>query len=366
MALQTRRICMFTVACALDRSTERARSLPSRAISATGPTQACLPTTMSADSHLRPALTFYRLVLQAVLAIYCFLASQFLRLHHFVHPVILANPHRKPLFILRDRQMDRIKHIFSGGERTSIWVQEQRNHWPYLRKSQKISKEEYEKIVSERDEARAQYERERQAGEKSRKERDALNVRIQSLEGRLSNVSGEAARNAAKLSELQREIAHYQKERSNTSALLETRTMELKEAQAFLPKADNVADKEVVRMVEQLNTRIFQTAAALAESPDFQFGMPGDMRAVEEVMQKHEKYDWLGPHLLPSLRSINHADDPLLVQTALQATMAGYARRLATSWDLGRCNAQDLCSNIYTGIRSSGTHRNVPTRASCA
>ncbi|TFK78528.1 hypothetical protein K466DRAFT_560463 [Polyporus arcularius HHB13444] len=200
------------------------------------------------------------------------------------------------------------------------------------------------------EEIQGRFEREREGGRKWKEQCESTRAENQQLRARLSEAESNAKRSAATLSELQRANAHLEKERRIIAAMLETRTSELKEAQAFLTKADDVPDSEVLRAVDALNSKIFQTAASIAEASQFRYGSE-DVDAAEHAARKLERDGWLGAHVLSALRSIDHTNDSVLVQTALQASMTMYVRWLAMSWDLGYYDPEGLLHKLYSEVR---------------
>ncbi|KAI0708753.1 hypothetical protein C8T65DRAFT_209465 [Cerioporus squamosus] len=200
------------------------------------------------------------------------------------------------------------------------------------------------------EELRGHLDREKESGRKWKEQCESARTEISQLRARLSEAEGNAKRSATTLSELQRANAHLEKERRVTAAILETRTSELKEAQAFLAKADDVSDSEILRAVDALNSKVFQTAASIAEAPQFRYGSE-DIDAAEQAARKLERDGWLGPHILSALRSIDHTHDPVLVQTALQASLTMYVRWLAMSWDLGHYDPEGHLHKLYVEVR---------------
>lgn len=65
------------------------------------------------------------------------------------------------------------------------------------------------------------------------------------------------ATQARNINGLQRALDAITMERDNATALLQTRTEELRGADAYLSKTDSVPEAQVRRMVEQLNAEIF-------------------------------------------------------------------------------------------------------------
>ncbi|RPD55192.1 hypothetical protein L226DRAFT_562963 [Lentinus tigrinus ALCF2SS1-7] len=228
--------------------------------------------------------------------------------------------------------------------------QDQRSDVASFKAALEAKEQELDRRARKLEELQRILEREKESGRKWKEQCDSARTENQQLRTCLSEKEGEAQRSAARLSELQRANTHLEKERGVIAAILETRTSELKEAQAFLTKADDVADSELLRMMDALNSKIFQTAASLAEAPQFRYGRKS-VDEVEHAAQKLERDGWLGPHLLSALRSIDHTHDPVLVQTALQAVLTMYVRWLAMSWDLGHYDPEGMLYKLYTVVR---------------
>lgn len=214
---------------------------------------------------------------------------------------------------------------------------------------------ELHRRMKELEEVQKELGAEKEGAKMWREKFDSADANVQQLQVRLREMEAQIKSTSARLTEQQRVNAHLEKERRVTTTILETRTAELKEAQAFLTKADDVADSELLRMIDALNAKIFQTAASLAEAPQFRYGNE-DVSAAEHAAQKLEHDGWLGPHILSALRTIDHTRDTVLVQTALQASMGMYVRWLATSWNLGRYDPEELLPRLYAEVRQRGTY----------
>ncbi|KAI1793712.1 hypothetical protein LXA43DRAFT_885202 [Ganoderma leucocontextum] len=180
-------------------------------------------------------------------------------------------------------------------------------------------------------------------------------MEVQRLQGRLAQFEGEAKNSTAKIVELERAHAHVEKERRSTAALLQARTAELREARSFLTKEDAVEDSEVLHLVETLNARIARTADKIAHGPHFHFGSSEDTLKVQKATKRLERYAWIPPSLISTLRSTlrstGRTNDPSMIRTSLQAGMTMYTRWLATSWDLGVLDSRGLLAGIYLSIR---------------
>ena len=218
------------------------------------------------------------------------------------------------------------------------------------------ARREVETLGREVESLKRKVEEERHGAKKTGEEHEGALADVEGFKSRLAQAELEAKRAGSRAAELQRANTTLEKEKRDTLALLETRTAELKEAQTFLTKADNIADSEVQVIIEHLNSKIFQTAASMSDSPQFRYGSQEHVEIADRAVLSLEKAAWLGPHLLTALRSIDHTEDPVLVQTALQTCMTTYVRWLATSWDLGLCDSQYLLYNIYSRVRERGAY----------
>ncbi len=117
---------------------------------------------------------------------------------------------------------------------------------------------------------------------------------------------------------------------TTTNDLLQRRPTELRDAEAYLTLIDDVADSEVVQLVEHLNDQIFQCAALISDAPVFSSNGRHDGKASEAARTRLSQASSLGVYILASLSDVAPGKDSTLVQVALQAGMAEYARRLET------------------------------------
>lgn len=184
---------------------------------------------------------------------------------------------------------------------------------------------------------------------------DAALERVRQLEAQASKIENDAK---ARIIGLEQSTARLQKDLHATTALLDTRTAELKEAQAFLSSVDNVADSEVQHIIERLNSTIFQTAATIADAPTFQCEGQKREEVVDKALKKlSECSSGLPKNFESAIRTIGHGNS-VLIQTAIQAVMASHAIWLATSWDFGLYHSDDpdeVFHGVYAKIRGSGT-----------
>ena len=203
-------------------------------------------------------------------------------------------------------------------------------------------------------EAQKKLEQEKESSNKAWELYEGAIAEAQQLRERLAELEDEAKSSGVRVSELEQARAEAERARRSSVELLEARTNELREAQIFLTKVDDITDDEVLHIVETLNAQIARTAAAVSRAPQFRFESQKDPAAMEKAIRRIEHYAWLGPSLVSSLSAADPARNNTLVQTALQAGLASYARWLATSWELGVVDPRGLLEGVYMAIRDRG------------
>ncbi|EED79478.1 predicted protein [Postia placenta Mad-698-R] len=168
-----------------------------------------------------------------------------------------------------------------------------------------------------------------------------------SIEDELRKFSGikEQLREERRLTHsLGQQLATAQAAHSNTTALLDMRSSELKDAQRFLTKTDPLSDADVVRMVEHLNSQIFQAAARIADSVNF----PHSNTARHGSRAGH----LVGPVLAKLLQQVSHADDAFCMQLALQAGIIAWTKWLLETWNFDPRGDEGLFHDMHAYIKN--------------
>lgn len=154
---------------------------------------------------------------------------------------------------------------------------------------------------------------------------------------------------------VENELAQVRTQHAQTVTLLDARTTELKGAQAFLTKADTTSGADVVRMIEGLNGEILQMSAFVADH--FEFKHPKLYTANEEVQAASTRLaELIGPKMVELLATMEHAQDPLVIQLACQAATAAYCRYIVMSWDIDDETFNGFLQATYFAIHGSGKH----------
>ena len=183
-------------------------------------------------------------------------------------------------------------------------------------------------------------------------DRIALRQRVQQTETRLSKAEDRVKALEGTIGQLSRELLQSQYGLEQTTALLDTRSAELNDAQAYLSKLDDIADSDVLQLVSGINSRIFQATSNIANAFQPRYDEQKGEQVSEEAAARLRGL--LSDDVLLALRSLHHTDDPLVVQIALQAATASHSKWLCTTWDfqIGPC----LLQHIYRSVRESGAY----------
>lgn len=145
---------------------------------------------------------------------------------------------------------------------------------------------------------------------------------------------------------------------AQTVELLQTRTAELKGAQAFLTKADHLSGADVIGLVEGLNSEIMQIAAFMAES----FVSEEKMKRVIDTSEEEsdelrdargQATEVLGTNMVELLRTFQHQDDPILLQIAFQACMCAYTHWIISSWYFEDPEIEHVLNEIFARVREA-------------
>ncbi|KAM5545517.1 hypothetical protein V8D89_000555 [Ganoderma adspersum] len=151
----------------------------------------------------------------------------------------------------------------------------------------------------------------------------------------------------AALTQSGHELRRANEDLRETAALLDTRTAELRDAQAYLSRPDDVADAEVLHLIEGINSRIFQAAASIADAFRSRYGAQKDLPREAAARVQY----LFGDDLTHALCSVDHSDDSLVVQTVLQAVMTFHVRWLCDTWDFNVTGHKHVLQRIYQLIR---------------
>ncbi|PCH36685.1 hypothetical protein WOLCODRAFT_20687 [Wolfiporia cocos MD-104 SS10] len=148
----------------------------------------------------------------------------------------------------------------------------------------------------------------------------------------------------------ERALAALRAKHQDTATLLETRTSELHAAQAYLNKADSLSEADLLRMVSELNSNVYQLTAQMADyNLDLNRTQPLEQKWVNEMKTKVEKY--IGPRLLQLVVVRMHSAEPICVQVALQSAIIRFATSVIVSWTFHHNAANNILKRIYDCLK---------------
>ncbi|KAH9933545.1 hypothetical protein B0H21DRAFT_699487 [Amylocystis lapponica] len=163
-------------------------------------------------------------------------------------------------------------------------------------------------------------------------------VRLRAQDGQLSALRAQMHDLGVAAAERETEIV---RERERMQALSVAQQAELRDARRYLSAPDSLGDTDIVRMMGDLNLEITRMATHLTESFHSE-----EHRGGEAVQAAYERTrEAVGPIMAELLESIQHQDDPILIQIALQADMASFAAGIVSAWDF-----QHQSNAVFSGI----------------
>lgn len=164
-----------------------------------------------------------------------------------------------------------------------------------------------------------------------RSEKEAALERAEETSDKLEDVEKQLSRWKEKAGETTRELRRLTTQHEQMSSLLDTRTAELRDAQAYLSKTDAVADADVERMVVTLNEQIFQLSAQISDEVT-SWGFVGEDCALQAAWDRMSSL--VGSPVANRLLSTPEPDKNIWVQLGLQAILAVHASWLIVAWDI--------------------------------
>lgn len=249
--------------------------------------------------------------------------------------------------------------IFRAVKYFSLWQHAQR----LRRKNSQLQSEEIKSLSSSLNECQSKLEDERKTVASLREEIASLSKRFRDTEAELDAIRmqnqtlvNKSNRLTLQNKHLEGELQSRSTEQKHLKDLLDARAGELKAAQTFLSKADQFAGGDVINLVQQLNAEILQTAANMADQLNVEEknvdvkGQESD----ETTFAIARTEEIIGPRLTELLRSSEHHQDPILIQTAFQTGIAAYMHWMISSWCFESPEDEHMLSEIYARVREAG------------
>ncbi|KZT05470.1 uncharacterized protein LAESUDRAFT_727115 [Laetiporus sulphureus 93-53] len=230
-------------------------------------------------------------------------------------------------------------------------------------------------LKSELERYKRELEKEKHSGEQLRKFAEQQRQARKDMQEEVAYWKGEMHRlrqgrdsARAELKQLEFQFDQAMKERQSIQALSEQRRLELEDAQSYLNTADEFSEQDVVRLIKNLNSEVFQVVRAVADSFQMFDTSKRDERAESEAAAN------IGPSMLELFQSVSDTGETLALETALQHNLVLLINDVITLWNF---RYGDNVSVVMAGLnqkilRSESqsiagrwraiTHRNMPSQ----
>jgi TolA-binding protein len=180
-----------------------------------------------------------------------------------------------------------------------------------------------------------------------------LREKNSSLQAVLRDTQQRLAQRDAQVEQLRERNRKLEADVRDMHRLAEERAMEVKSLETFLTKTDRWAGAQIVQTVKDLNSEILQFAAAASET----FAV--EHREVRQTSTRQRSVDWLkarhGTVMCRCLERRDHAQDPTLLQYALQASISHSLCRALSSFVFGSPSKLDqILMKIYLHMHITG------------
>ncbi|KAH9917818.1 uncharacterized protein B0H18DRAFT_1033174 [Fomitopsis serialis] len=215
-------------------------------------------------------------------------------------------------------------------------------------------RQERDRLVAERDQARVERDQARTERDQERMKSQRAPLESGAAENREQNgVQHNTCRRSRtpSRSRAPRRIENPQAV-MDAEQIARTRSMDI-----FMTKTDNWSGAQVIQAVEDLNAEINQFAASATETCAFAKRLKARSPPPTSdtgPLQDEESAPWLGAAFAHALSSRDHTQDPILVQLALQASIATCCARSLSLFCVGFPSKLDaLLSRVLTHMQSS-------------
>jgi hypothetical protein len=143
--------------------------------------------------------------------------------------------------------------------------------------------------------------------------------------------------------------------RRREEGMIEEQHAQARSHETFLTKTDLWSGAQVIQAVHDLNSEILQFAASASELCAFDRQSPSSSKIAQASNDTQAR---LGPQLTRILTTRDHAQDPILVQLALQGCTSSCIARALASFCIGFPSKNDsVLSGIYSHMYLFGECR---------
>jgi len=157
---------------------------------------------------------------------------------------------------------------------------------------------------------------------------------IDAYKGKLQQMEAERSELINHLNDFMSRNRKLEDDLKQKSSLLESRTMELRTAESFLTKYDDIPGDEIVNLVSDLNQQVLGIAAKCDELVRFK-RVSGDKIRAESVKKIHNDLTpVIGHTLCKHLETVDNNEDPTIVQLAIQSALLAQISEFLRNWPL--------------------------------
>ncbi|KAI5115042.1 hypothetical protein M0805_009936 [Coniferiporia weirii] len=165
----------------------------------------------------------------------------------------------------------------------------------------------------------------------------------------LRSCEAESQQTRMELSNASQQNGLLKTELGQKATLLETRTTELRTAETYLSKYDEIPGDEVVSLISNLNQLVLGVAEKCCDSFSFKKGIAREQnRSNEENEMLHQLSSIIGHPLVKFLLSKNHDEDPTIVQLSIQAALMKHLYCVVERWPIPMNMGQDFSNNFLS------------------
>lgn len=181
------------------------------------------------------------------------------------------------------------------------------------------------------------------------RELEKTQAQMKRFQGELYNTSEQLRLSGYNLAQERSATRGLQTRLDQCQSLLQTRTQELRNAQAILTIDNEPSDSDILRKIGNLNATVFQCSAQLVENWTYKLEMNQGRKDAHEGAVR-----FLGQEMADALLSLSEPDgeQEIIAQLAVQACFLNAIRGIISTWDLRGSGSQT--EEVYTILRKNG------------
>lgn len=141
-----------------------------------------------------------------------------------------------------------------------------------------------------------------------------------------------------------------QEELKSARTLLETRTNELKSAQAFLGKTETLSYDDISQLVNMLNVETFHTSHQIAQELSGRYDRTSGAEKDVSSLACTEVSDVLGRNVVELLQRVSHDKNPTCLQIVLQASITECCSEFISKWSPAHSEINEILERAHNQL----------------